>query len=376
MKKLLLIFVSACFLISCSQKKSFQISGTITNFGSPVSATMLYLKIRTVNDNLISIDSTFIKNDGTFTLKGESAETDLYFLADKDNVFFLRIFVEPGRKITVNGNATDFYNIRIDGSMTQTLYDEYLTSLAEIEVQKETIYHNYSVYKQDPSLSENEIKKIREDFSTKLQQLDELSETTAINFIKENANSIVATYLVYKNALSCNNSTDIESQLQLLDKSMNNKFIALTKKHLEKLKQREIGNVLHNIELPNPEGKIISLKSLRGNYVLVDFWATWCTPCVEAIPNLKKVYREYHKKGFEIYSISLDQRREEWIKGITQYELEWINVSDLLVFNSPVVKQLVVTYIPNTFLIDPEGKILAVDLRESELEKKLSEVMP
>jgi len=376
MKKLLLILSAACLLVSCSNKKTFQISGTLTDFGSSVSATMLYLKTRTVEDKLVNLDSTFLKNDGSFILKGESAETDLFFLADKDNVFFLRIFVEPGNKIIVTGSATDMYNIKIEGSKAQELYDEYLFQLSDIEEQQETIYHNYNVFRQDPAISEEQLEVVREDLSAQLQKLEELSETTTLDFIRTNANSVVATYLVYKNALSVNNSAVIESQLQLLEPSLKNKFITLINNHLDKLKQREVGKTLPNIELPDPEGKLIPLESLRGKYVLVDFWATWCNPCVNTIPNLKNIYREYHKKGFEIYSISLDQNRDAWLNGITQYELEWVNVSDLRVFNSPVVKQLVVTYIPNTFLIDPAGVIIAVDISAEELEKTLSEVLP
>jgi peroxiredoxin len=376
MKKLLLALIVACLLVSCSNKNSFQISGTITNFGSPMSATMLYLKTRTVDNIFVNMDSTFIKNDGTFILKGESSETDLFFLTDRDNGFFLPVFVEPGNKITVTGDAKEFYNIKIEGSATQNLYNNYQSLLTNIEEQKAVIYHNYDVFRQDASISDEQLQKIKIELSGKLQQLEELSVATAVDFIRDNANSIVAAYLVYMDALSVNNSSEIENHLQLLNPSMSNKFITLTNNHLEKLKQREVGKVIPNIELPNTEGTFISLESLRGKYVLVDFWATWCGPCIEEIPNLKKAYREYQEKGFEIFSISLDSNREAWVNGIAKYEMNWIHVSDLQVFNSPVVKQLVITYIPNTFLIDPAGVIIATDLREGELEKILSEVLP
>jgi thiol-disulfide isomerase/thioredoxin len=375
MKKLLLILTAACLLISCSNKKTFQISGTITNFASPFSTNMLYLKTKTADDIFVNIDSTFLKNDGAFILKGNSTETDLFFLADKGNDFFLRIFVEPGNKIKVNGSATDIYSIKIEGSETHALYDEYLTSMAEIEEKIETIKHNYSVYKQDESISVDDLEKIRMDLSAQVQQLKELSITTPLDFFRTNANSVVAAYLVFINALSENNSVEIENQLQLLSPSMKNKFITLTKEHLEKVKQLEVGKVFPNIELPDVTGVPVSLEFLRGKYVLVDFWATWCRPCVEAIPTLKMFYQQYHNKGFEIYSVSLDNNREAWLNGIENYELSWVNVSDLRAFASPVVKQLVVTYIPHTFLLDPAGVIIAVDINDKELEQVLSEML-
>jgi len=373
MKKLYLVVVAFFLIISCTNNKKFQISGTLTNFGNPTSATMLYLKTKNINDIFVNIDSTFVKNDGSFILKGKSSETDLFFLADKDNVFFLRIFVEPEDKITITGSATDMYNLKIEGSKTQTLYHDYLSQMADIDEEKETIFHNYSVYKQDASISEIQLERIRDDLNAKLQQLEELSAKSTFDFIRENENSIVAAYLVYGNALSVNNSSEIEKLLQMLSPSMNNKFITLTKNHLEKLKQLERGKVFPTIELPNAEGKLISLESFRGKYVLVDFWATWCAPCLATIPNLKNIYQQYHHKGFEIYGISLDQSREAWINGITKYEISWVNVSDLLTFASPVVKQIVVTYIPHTFLLDPNGVILAVDINDDELEKILAE---
>ena len=373
MKKLHLVVVAFFLLISCTNNKKFQISGTITNFGNPTSATMLYLKIRNVDDFFVNIDSTFVKDDGSFVLKGVTPETDLFFLTDQDNVFFLRIFVEPGNNITITGSATDIYNLKIEGSKTQTQYFEYLSLLRDIDEEKETIYHNYSVYKQDASISEKQLEIIVEGLSAKLQHLEELTEKASFDFIRGNENSVVAAYLVYGNALAVKNSSEIEKQLQMLSPSMNNKFVTLTKKHLEKLKLVERGKVFPNVELPNTEGELISLESFRGKYVLVDFWATWCGPCLGAIPNLKKIYQQYHHKGFEIYGISLDQNREAWLNGIAKLEINWVNVSDLLMFNSPVVKQMVVTYIPHTFLLDPNGVILAVDINDEELEKILAE---
>ncbi|MCL1850819.1 MAG: AhpC/TSA family protein [Bacteroidetes bacterium] len=375
MKKLILIFAAACLLFSCSTEKTFKISGILTDFGNPDEPTMLYLKTRNANEQLVNIDSTFLTKKETFVLKGKSSETDLYFLADKDNVFFLRVFVDPGDKITVTGNAVETSAIKIEGSKTQALYDEYLSSLAPIQEEQETIRQNYMMYAQNPSIPEDEFENIEKELIASFEALNKNIEDITTEFIKANSTSIVAAYLVYRNTVTISNSAEIEQQLQLLDPTMSNKFATLVKERVEKVKQTEVGAVLPGFELPDPEGKLISLESMRGKYVLVDFWASWCRPCLGEIPNLKIAYEKYHDKGFEIISISLDDDKEAWINGVAQHELVWLNVSDLQAFNSPIAKQFAVAYVPHTFLLDPQGVILAVDLRGEELAGKLAEIM-
>jgi len=373
MKKFLLIFTATCLLISCSNKKTFQISGTLTDFGNPDDPTMLYLKTRTVDDLLINLDSTYLAKDGKFVLKGKSTETDLFFLADKDNVFVISIFIDPANKITVSGSATDYNNIKIEGSKTQMFYNQYLSMIALFQEEQDNIEQNFNNYLQDTALSEEVFQKIKEGLIAEYEKLEAAIEATTIDFIRLNPNSIVAAYLAYRNVNMLETSAEIEQQLQLLDSTMDNKFTILAKGMLERVKQTEVGSVLVNIELPDAEGKLISLSSLRGKYVLVDFWATWCSPCVREIPNLKKIYQKYHEKGFEIYSISLDYSNEAWLNGIVLYELDWITVTDLM--GSPTAKQMAIKYIPHTFLLDPDGVIVAVNLREGALENKLEELI-
>jgi peroxiredoxin len=375
MKKLFLILAAACLFFACSNQKSFKISGTITDFGNPDVSTMLYLKTRVANEELLSIDSTYLSKDGSFILKGKSSETDLYFIADRDNVFFLRIFVEPGDIITVSGNAYDIANINIEGSETQKLYDDYLALLTPFQEKQMEIEQKFYAFMQNANINENELQQIQTELIVDYEQWEDRITATTLDFIGDHANSIVAAYLVFRNTNNSSVSAEIEEQLQLLNPKMDNKFVKSVKDRIEKVQQTEVGVVLPTIELPDPEGTHISLESLRGKYVLVDFWASWCRPCVAEIPNLKNAYKKYHEKGFEIYSISLDESREAWLNGIAKHEMNWLNVSDVQGFNSPVAKQLAVSYVPHTFLIDPQGVILAVDLREDALENILADKM-
>jgi len=139
----------------------------------------------------------------------------------------------------------------------------------------------------------------------------------------------------------------------------------------------EIGNKAPEILLKNPEGKEISLSSLKGKIVLIDFWASWCGPCRRENPHLVKAYNNYKNKrfingkGFTIYGVSLDQNADSWKKAIERDSLVWENVSDLKYWSSEVVPIYGIRGIPTNFLIDGKGIILAKNLRVNNLEKTL-----
>ncbi|RED95611.1 peroxiredoxin family protein [Marinoscillum furvescens] len=135
-----------------------------------------------------------------------------------------------------------------------------------------------------------------------------------------------------------------------------------------------VGAEAPEIELPNPDGEMISLSSLRGNYVLVDFWAAWCKPCRAENPNVVRLYNQYKNENFEILGVSLDRTKDAWVKAIEQDGLPWKHVSDLKYFNSEAAATYQISAIPATYLIGPDGKIIAKGLRGATLRAKLEEI--
>ena len=142
------------------------------------------------------------------------------------------------------------------------------------------------------------------------------------------------------------------------------------------IKSISIGSVAPDIILNDTSGVPISLASLRGKYVLLDFWAAWCRPCREENPNIVENYNNYKSYGFDVYQVSLDRTKEDWVRGIKQDKLPWINVSDLKYYQSEAAELYNVDRIPSAFLLDPDGKIIAkhTDLRGPNLSRKLAEI--
>ncbi len=136
-----------------------------------------------------------------------------------------------------------------------------------------------------------------------------------------------------------------------------------------------VGQPAPNFTQQNPDGQDISLSDLRGSYVMIDFWASWCRPCRMENPNVVRVYNKYHDKGFEIIGVSLDRSRDSWIGAIKQDGLTWKHVSDLQFWQNAVAQQYGVNAIPFTVLVDPKGVVIATELRGRALESKLAELL-
>ena len=161
-----------------------------------------------------------------------------------------------------------------------------------------------------------------------------------------------------------------------LDEFEENSYFRNFESKLIKIKSISIGSVAPDIILNDTSGVPISLASLRGKYVLLDFWAAWCRPCREENPNIVKNYNNYKSYGFDVYQVSLDRTKEDWVRGIKQDKLPWINVSDLKYYQSEAAELYNVDRIPSAFLLDPDGKIIAkhTDLRGPSLSRKLAEI--
>ncbi|MCB9231698.1 MAG: TlpA family protein disulfide reductase [Bacteroidia bacterium] len=143
---------------------------------------------------------------------------------------------------------------------------------------------------------------------------------------------------------------------------------------VEAIRRFAVGATPPEISLPDQNGNILTLSSLKGKYVMIDFWASWCRPCRAENPNVVRLYKQYHNKGFEVLGVSLDKEKNAWMAAIQQDGLVWKHVSDLQFWQSRAAQDYGVNSIPMTFLLDKEGKIIGKNLRGPALEEKLKEL--
>ncbi len=139
--------------------------------------------------------------------------------------------------------------------------------------------------------------------------------------------------------------------------------------------QIKIGQLAPEISLPDVKGATTKLSSLKGKVVLIDFWASWCAPCRAAIPSVIKLYDKYKAKGFDVFGVSIDSKKKDWIQAIGQDKITYTQVNDKAGWYSPIAEKYGVDAIPNTFLVDKAGNIVAVNLEGEELEKKVKALL-
>jgi len=299
---------------------------------------------------------------------------DLYTKLDSNQLVILDAegvktnLVEDAPEVEVNFDGKEF---SYRGSRETALYNENLKMNLKFQEQFQVMQERFKQASQTGNSAE--IAKINDEYKV----LYDSSLTTVMKFVEDNSPS----YTAYHTLIEILNSPNGESHsafLKRIKSKYENAPYPFAADLVEKINQMlgfAEGEMAPDIKLPDPNGKIISLSSLKGKTVLIDFWASWCGPCVQEIPNVKATYAKYKSKGFEVYGVSLDAKAEAWTTAIQKFDMNWIHVSDLKYWDSEVVPLYNIKGIPLTILIDKEGKIIAKNLRGAALEQKVAEVL-
>ncbi len=377
----LLILLILALTISGCKNNTVRISG---KFENPVKGEYLYLNELKAND-IKTIDSLKIGEDGIFSFQREVSLPTFYLLKTSNNNFFLTL-VEPGEKLRIEAMYDSLnYPSSVSGSTGTEKMVQYNKALKNTISKIRGLYEIYSQNSGNPDLT----KVVQTLDSMKQQYLKGINAYTK-KYIDENMNSLITLVALYQQVEPSSYVLDPVKDLNYFTKVDSSLFrlypqsepVKALHEQVQQLVSQvgasavlQVGNEAPEISLPDPDGKIVTLSSTRGNIVLLDFWAAWCGPCRRENPNLVKAFNRYSGKGFRIFQVSLDRTKEDWLKGIQEDKLtSWIHVSDLKYWQSVVVPLYKIESIPFNLLLDKEGKIIAANLRGEALEQKLAEL--
>jgi len=379
MKIYLFTFLTISTLFSCN--KSTELSENeyeVTVKADGVfDGLRAYLKTNENPRNPIATDTAIVYN-GSFTFKGQIEGTEMRSLTIDGVNGQTTLLLEAGN-IEVVVYKDSIYKSTVKGSFNNAVFNDYKKQYKDKIDDLTFLKRSLTESQTDPIIS-NSLKKEMDSLAIEFKNF-------GFNFIKANTNADFSLLLLnsvidqkgFDLTLASEAYDQIDNSVKI--KTTNNQIISnRIKTKIKSAKKSElvmIGKIVPNFSAPNPQGKLIELNKIKGKVTIIDFWASWCKPCRVENPNLVKLYNEYHSKGLEIISVSLDREAQKdfWIKAIEKDQLNWYNISNLKFWQEPIAKLYGVNSIPATFIIDENGILIAKKLRGAQLDQKIKELL-
>ena len=379
------IWAASALLISLGA--AAQQGGAFTVDGSyrvELPVKWVYLSYRNAEGKNVT-DSLQATTDGKYRFSGKIAEAGLATLRAKyennadgtprkarSTRDYAAVYLSPS-KVEIS-SVDSFSNITVKGSAAHDEYTKINAALKPYNARVDAVMPEYI----KANTEKNE--EAKSAAVSKIQAIQKESKQEYLKYAKANPSSPIALYAVTQyGGYDINEPYEVEKLLNGL--SAENKNSASGKSLADRIeisKKTAIGRPALEFIQNDTLGKPVALSSLKGKYLLVDFWASWCGPCRAENPNVVKTYQAYKDKGFTILGVSLDQpdAKDKWLKAIHDDNLTWTHVSDLKYWDNEVAKLYGIRAIPANLLLDREGKIVAKNLRGEDLKKKLAELLP
>ena len=367
MKAILLpVFSLLAFLISCSSpagKGEYTITANIAGLpdGMPV-----YLQ--SYGDaGLQNLDTTLAQS-GKVEFSGNLESPEMLYMNLGGARKVINVFAENS-KISVDANFDDITGAVVRGSASHDTFETFRAYMKPFDEQMEELTEAWTA-----AGERGDYDKLSEIEATYMElQGDQVNAVKS--FVADHRKSFVAPFIIRRYLAYDLDIEELDQVMNGLDKSLNisgdYQFLA---GRVALLKKVAVGQPAVDFSLSDTTGTPLALSSFRGKYLLIDFWASWCAPCRKENPSVVRLYEEFKPKGFEILGVSFDTNREAWIQAIGVDGLTWSQVSDLQGWQSEAGQLYAVNSIPHTVLLDPEGVIIAKNLRGDALYDRLSEI--
>lgn len=373
MKKVIFLFMAAAVLLSCQKSKEYTISGTVADVS--FEGKNVYMQ-QIGDDAMLNVDTAVVTN-GAFAFEGVADSTVLRFvsLEEPENVRAqnrVPVLVEAG-KIDVKFDSV----ITVNGTKVNDEYTAFRLKQRDLNGQIRQIITDYNTAA-SAGMEASELEKLEEKVQADYDKVSEEMKSVSVDFVKGNIQNKLGQYIF----MTSSSMFEPEAQKEILaladDSFKADENIQRIIKRLENYDKVAVGQKFTDFTMKDPQGNDVSLSNYagQGKYLLIDFWASWCGPCIAEMPHVVEAYAKYKDKGFEVVGVSLDRDHEAWVKGIKDLNMTWPQMSDLLFWETPVVELYAFNGIPHTVLLDREGVIIDKNLRGSALDKKLAELMP
>lgn len=355
--------------ISCSNATKrndtpFRVHGEITN---PADNRTVQLY-----EGETLVDSTVLDNDNTFIFERTVDEPTLFTVLVGYQPYTL--LLQNGDDLTFKADLAHDDAYEVTGSEVNTSLQILNNIRSQLEEEQNAIMDEFEAR---VAAGENEWV-VREELIASSQLSLDTRAREVYEFSDQNRENLAGLYgMLFLFGID---PTGYETELfeyaeEAKTRYPDNTTVQYFSRHMSGIKRLTIGEIAPDFSSTTPDGKTVSLSDLRGQYVLLDFWAAWCTPCRVENPNIVAQYHAFKDKGFTVLGVSLDRTRDAWVSAIAEDKLEWTQVSDLKMWESEIAELYSITAIPASFMVDPEGRLVAKNLRGPELERFLSETL-
>ncbi|MFV0483312.1 MAG: redoxin domain-containing protein [Bacteroidales bacterium] len=366
MKRLAVILsVLTIVVMSCQDTQKYTIKGTINGADS----VLVYLSI-IENQSPLNIDSCMVTN-GQFTIEGNKSLSEFAMLTIGKGRPFASLFLEPVvTTVTADMRGHETSNVDVKGGNATKLNNDIDNLFKELSAKRGTLANQFR------EAANNGDTVAMANITSEFENMTKEVVDKMFNSLNSDSSNLATPFIT---ANTGSNYLNFEQQKEIYDKLSPevkaSKYGVKLGENIEKMSKTQIGEIAPDFTMADSEGNNVSLSSLKGKYILLDFWASWCGPCRAENPNVVAAYNAYKDKNFDILGVSLDDNKDKWLEAIEADKLAWHHVSDLKGWKNEASQLYGIRGIPANYLLDPEGKILAKDLRGEELEKKLNEIL-